>query len=121
MGLLHGYSVRRDRADKMRWILENSHSFFVSSYSGLMGERGSDAFPWRLVWKVGAPTKVAFFTWEVQWEAILTMSNLQRRGFKLASRCPMCKMEEETVNHLLIHCGVASDLWSLILSLFGVH
>ena len=33
----------------------------------------------------------------------------------------MCKQEGESVNHLLLHCSMARELWTLVLSLFGVH
>lgn len=33
----------------------------------------------------------------------------------------MCKYDEETISHLLIHCEVVHDLWSLILHLFKVE
>lgn len=32
----------------------------------------------------------------------------------------MCKSDGKTVNHLLLHCLVARELWLLVLSLFGV-
>jgi hypothetical protein len=33
----------------------------------------------------------------------------------------MCKSSGESVNHLLMHCSVARELWNLILILFGVQ
>jgi hypothetical protein len=32
----------------------------------------------------------------------------------------MCKSNGEYVNHLLLHCHVAQELWTLILNVFGV-
>ena len=32
----------------------------------------------------------------------------------------MCGCEEETVNHILLHCTVVRVLWEIILALFGV-
>ena len=66
------------------------------------------------------PPKVAFFAWEASWGKILTMEQLQRRGYSLANRCFLCLSEEETVNHLLLHCVKMRALWSLLFSLFGV-
>ena len=43
------------------------------------------------------------------------------RNFKLASRCLMCLQEEESVDHLFIHCTWASGLWHLSFSLLGVN
>ena len=33
----------------------------------------------------------------------------------------MCKCNGESVDHLLLHCPIALDLWSMILGLFGVY
>ena len=33
----------------------------------------------------------------------------------------MCGCEEETVNHILIHCIVARVLWDIVLGLFGAQ
>ena len=32
----------------------------------------------------------------------------------------MCEEEEETIDHLLIHCKFAKMLWDLILSIVGI-
>lgn len=34
--------------------------------------------------------------------------------------CFMCKGDEESVNHVLLHCPVASELWNSIFSLFNL-
>jgi hypothetical protein len=33
----------------------------------------------------------------------------------------MCKRCGETVDHLLLHCTVAQELWSLVFSMFEIH
>jgi hypothetical protein len=33
----------------------------------------------------------------------------------------MCKKSEESVDHLLLHCEVASALWNYIFTLFGIE
>jgi hypothetical protein len=35
--------------------------------------------------------------------------------------CCMCKKSGESIEHLLLHCEVARDLWCYILTLFGVE
>ena len=32
----------------------------------------------------------------------------------------MCKRNGESIDHLFLHCSLASDLWSMVLGLFGV-
>ena len=39
----------------------------------------------------------------------------------MPNRCYMCKEEEETSVHILLHCPKARILWQLIFALFGVQ
>ena len=66
------------------------------------------------------PPKVAFFVWDVFWDKVLTLKQLQRRGHSLTNRCFLCLSEVETVDHLLLHCAKTRVLWNLLFSLFGV-
>jgi hypothetical protein len=34
--------------------------------------------------------------------------------------CCMCKHCRESINHLFLHCMVATEMWSALLQLFGV-
>ena len=72
-------------------------------------------------WVGKVPTKIAFFAWEATWGKVLTLDMLQRRGWHLPNRCFLCGCEEETINHILIHCTVAKGLWNIILALCGVQ
>ena len=33
----------------------------------------------------------------------------------------MCKRCGQSVDHLLFHCPIAYDLWSMVFCLFGIH
>jgi hypothetical protein len=46
--------------------------------------------------------------------------NLRKRQVIVINKCGMCKSSEETVDHLLLHCEVASTLWDAIFGRFGV-
>ena len=39
----------------------------------------------------------------------------------MVSWCCMCRCSRETVDHLLIHCSAAFELWSFIFRMFGVQ
>jgi hypothetical protein len=38
----------------------------------------------------------------------------------VVNRCWLCKSDGESVDHLLLHCGVANALWNVIFSWFGL-
>ena len=65
------------------------------------------------------PLKVGFFAWEASWGKVMTLDQLKKRGRSLANRCYLCEEEEETLNHLLVHCSKARMLWELILAIVG--
>ena len=52
-----------------------------------------------------------FFLWIAVDGRILTLDNLTLRGRSLANRCCMCYCNEQSVDHLLLHCPIAHSLW----------
>ena len=48
---------------------------------------------------------------------MFTMENLKKRGFQLASKCPLCGKAEEELNHLLFHCPLIRGLWEGLFSI----
>ncbi|RVW89949.1 Transposon TX1 uncharacterized 149 kDa protein [Vitis vinifera] len=45
----------------------------------------------------------------------------QKEGWSLANRCFLCCDDEETINHILVHCPKARVLWNLVFTLFRVN
>ena len=50
---------------------------------------------------------------------MITLDQLKRRGRALANRCCLYEEDEETIDHLLIHCKIARMLWDLFLTIVG--
>ncbi|KAG5624648.1 hypothetical protein H5410_009866 [Solanum commersonii] len=85
--------------DKPVWRLHSRGVFIVKS---CYWERNTNHllttfWPWKLIWKIKVPLKVACFTWLVI-----------RRAWK-------CYKEE------LLHCKIATDLWNLFVCILGVN
>ncbi|KAL6342305.1 hypothetical protein AAG906_007519 [Vitis piasezkii] len=74
---IHAFRVQREEEDRVIWSASNDGAFSVKSLYSI--ER---------IWRVRVPPKVAFFAWEASWGKVLTLENLQRRGFSLANRQP---------------------------------
>ena len=46
--------------------------------------------------------------------------NLPIRGFDFVDWCIMCHCNGETMDHLLLHCRKAYQLWSFVFRTFGI-
>ncbi|RVX20110.1 putative ribonuclease H protein [Vitis vinifera] len=106
--------------DRMMWKVTSNGSFSVKSLYNDLSSRRAGLFPHGLIWNPSVPSKVSFFAWEASWGKVLTMDQLKKRGWAVANRCFMCCEEEESIDHILIHCSKARALWDLLFALFGV-
>ena len=118
--LLYAVTITGNGEDKVCWQPSKSHIFQVSSYYAILTCKGEGCFPWQSIWQAKVPPRVAFFSWTAALERILTGDNLRRRSVILVSWCCMCKADEETVNHLLLHCSYAKEIWDMVFAMFGV-
>ena len=96
--------VVNEMEDMLKWEETKNGIFSVKSMHLALRSRPVESFPWLGVWKTGVQPKISLFTWEAIWGEILTCDQLQKRGFTLANRCHLCLEEEETMDHLLLHC-----------------
>jgi len=105
---------------KMRWCLGLNGDFDIKSFYGALRGSSSINFPWKSIWGVKAPHRVSFFVWTAAWGKVLTMDYLRKRCFTIMDWCCLCRCNGEKVDHLLLHCGEVSQLWSFALRSFGV-
>jgi hypothetical protein len=104
--------------DGLRWKLCKDGAFASRSFYYALIDRRGVRFPWKSIWRVKAPPRVAFFIWSATWGHILTCDNLMRRGYTMVGWCCMCRCDGETVDHLLLHCSAAQKLWNYVFLTF---
>ena len=110
-----------DGEDRMLWKGTKNEIFTVKSLYKSLDHSCAVSFPGKIIWSPYVPSKMSFFAWEASWEKVLTQDQLKRRGWILANRCCLCCAEEESINHILVHCSKTKILWDLVFSLFGVN
>jgi hypothetical protein len=118
---LYSSRIRLGEVDRVVWNLSKKMIFEVKTFYKALVCHEAAYFPWKGIWCVKAPKRVAFFVWTAALGKILTYDNLRRYGIVVVEWCVMCKKHLEFFDHLLLHCDVAQVVWSYFYSLFRVE
>jgi hypothetical protein len=71
-------------SNELKWNCNKAGMFDSRSFYAALNNKSGVLFPWKSVWKVKAPPRVAFFIWSAAWGKILTCDNLMRIGYTMA-------------------------------------
>jgi hypothetical protein len=107
-GMLYTLKVSSEGEDKLCWVPARKKSFEVKSYYKILSSPIQSSFPWKSIWKVNVPPRVAFFVWTATLGKTLTLDNLRKRNIIVMDWCSMCKTAGESIDHLFLHCMVAT-------------
>jgi hypothetical protein len=102
--------VSRDYVDRLWWVSSKRGMFKVKSFFSSLACSEGSRFLLKSVWRTQALSMVAFFAWSTALGKILIMDNLRESHVIIMNRCCLCKRNEESVDHVLLHCDVASTL-----------
>jgi hypothetical protein len=118
--LIEGVVIRPDTADQHVWRLSNLGNYSSqSAYHAFF--TGSITFaPWKRIWKTWAPLRCKFFIWLALKNRVWTADRLAKRGLSHPATCPLCDQADETIQHILISCVFARQVWTLILIRLGL-
>lgn len=112
--------LQPDTADQHTWRL-SSHGVYSSKSAYEAFFTGSIIFgPWWRVWKSWAPLRCKFFVWLAIKNRVWTADRLAKRCLPHPTACPLCDQAEETIQHILVSCVFARQVWSLILNKLGL-
>lgn len=65
-------------------------------------------------WKSRAPLQCRFFSWLAIKNRCWTSDRLARRGLPHQDACPLCDQLEETIDHILLQCVFARQVWTVM-------
>ena len=84
--LIQSRNPRGGGSDTPHCCLKGNGKFETWSYYNIIRGAATSNFPWKGVWKVKIPRRVAFFVWTAVHVQILTLDNLMLRGRILVNR-----------------------------------
>ncbi|KAK8481796.1 hypothetical protein V6N11_046116 [Hibiscus sabdariffa] len=67
---------------------------------------------WNVIWQKGVPERVRTFLWLSKSDCLLINKEWARRHLTKSLLCPICHTEEETVEHVLRSCPIATTVWN---------
>jgi len=73
---LYSILVRHGEDDRLVCSFSKRGLFEVKSYYEVLNRKDDHSFPWKSIWCVKAPARVAFFVWTTTLGEILTHDNL---------------------------------------------
>jgi endonuclease/exonuclease/phosphatase family metal-dependent hydrolase len=120
MDLLYSCHMEGVGEDRMGWRNRATKGFTVKNFYSCLCPSHFASFPWKSIWKVKVPPRIAFFSWTAALGNLLTIDNLRKRHLIIIDWCCLCKQSGESVDHLLLHCSLARELWSMVFGMFGV-
>lgn len=94
------------------WLWSRNRTYTVASCYKIIIYRVRNSIT-ETIGKIRAPNKVKAFLWLLVRKSILTLDNLQRRGWIGPGRCTLCQ-NEDSINHLFRECTFLIQVLSRI-------
>ena len=124
MRFLDCIQIRRLFEDSIAWAFNTNGVFTVSSFRRKLENSAavSELVP-KCLWRGICPPKLEMFVWQLWKRKVLVKDVLQRFGMDQFEdmNCPVCSRDRETIDHIFLHCGWATELWQLCVTWWDVH
>jgi zinc-binding in reverse transcriptase len=97
MIILSTTHLNEDQRDIPIWNLTSDHLYTYKSFYFFVKDTPAPTANIQYIWSI---PKVVAFSWLMLRNNILTIDNLQKRGWQLVKMYILCKREQETVHYL---------------------
>ena len=112
--LLQGKSPTKEGIrDKRGWGSKSGNYSSAEDYKSIHAIPFAAPNPviWNFLWSKAFIPKIDMFCWTLAHKSILSGENLMKRGMEGPTRCPLCKTENESSDHILLGCHFSKEVW----------
>ena len=104
--------LRQEEEDRPVWAWNRSGKYSAASAYHMMCEGGIKFQAAAAIWKCWAPLGCKIFIWLAILHRLWTPDRRARHGLQdTTSPCYLCEQEEDTVEHMLMQCVFARQVW----------
>ncbi|XP_071712558.1 uncharacterized protein [Rutidosis leptorrhynchoides] len=121
--LLADFKFDSSGRDSWRWHPGSNGCFYTSKLTSMIDEKTliSGANSGETLRNNLTPKKVEIFVWRARKKRLPILIELDKRGIDLHSvRCPLCDGDIESVDHSILSCKLASEVWSKVFDWWGL-
>ncbi|CAL5041675.1 unnamed protein product [Urochloa decumbens] len=112
-------AVLQDREDQFIWRWSTNGQYSAQSAYRALQSGSIPIHGVNLIWNSWAPLKVKMFLWLAVHRRHWTAERRIRHGLQSHTNCLLCDQELETIEHILVRCSYAQQIWWLILQHLG--
>ncbi|KAK1441033.1 hypothetical protein QVD17_06869 [Tagetes erecta] len=100
---------------KWIWTASNDGQFSVNSLRNMLELNRAPIDLNPMLWSSWVPLKIRCFMWKARLNKIPSKNALMIRGVSIGmEECSLCFGEQETTDHILLHCRFTEKIWAEI-------
>ncbi|XP_026411038.1 uncharacterized protein LOC113306300 [Papaver somniferum] len=105
--------------DRRIWTGTVTGDFTISSEVEVIRQKFHQIHWTKQVWDNSFHPSISCNLWKLARNITATDDNMKKRKFNIASRCILCKNEEETREHILWYCNFSEIIWKWLGGIFS--
>ncbi|XP_071713479.1 uncharacterized protein [Rutidosis leptorrhynchoides] len=122
--LINSFVFKNSDVDSWKWNLASSGNFTTKVLCGMIEEKQSagSSLHVETLHNHLVPKKIELFIWRARLRILAIRMELDKRGVDLDSiLCPICNNDMESVEHSLILCQQAMEIWEKVFKWWGFN
>ncbi|XP_071688911.1 uncharacterized protein [Rutidosis leptorrhynchoides] len=121
--LISSYTHSSEASDSWRWSFSSNGKFTTKQLNSIIMDKtlaGDRSLP-ETKRNMLIPKKIEIFIWRACKKRLPSLMELDKRGVDLHTvRCPMCDDDVESIDHALIFCKNAFEVWTIVYKWWGL-